>query len=196
MISNNVTVAGGYSLTAALGRDTSTANWMAAAYPLTQGAFVMVSGRLGQIYGHQHALLAGGLIFTVFSLANGFATNYEAFITMRALSGIGGGLIMPNGVALITTTVPPGMVRNVTMGFFAASAPIGGWFGALLAGIFTQYTEWKWVFFFLAMFSAITFVPLVFLFPKEHPMDKGGKIDFLGAFLGLGSLLLFSFVWK
>jgi MFS family permease len=121
-------------------------------------------------------LLVGGAILIVFSLANGFVDSYAAFIVMRALTGIGGGLIMPSGVALIKNIVPPGKTRNITMGFFAASAPIGGWVGALLAGIFTEYTEWKWMFFFLALFSAVTFIPLYFLSPRSTLWVRKGML--------------------
>lgn len=56
---------------------------------------------------------------------------------------------MPNAVATITTMTPPGRSRNLTLGFFAASPPIGGVVGALLAGVFTEMAEWKWVFILL-----------------------------------------------
>lgn len=54
---------------------------------------------------------------------------------------------MPNAVALISTTIPPGKTRNVTLGFFGASAPIGGYLGAIWAGIFVEYVNWTWIFF-------------------------------------------------
>ena len=85
-------------------------------------------------------------LFTVFSLGNGFCTSYDSFIALRALTGVGGGVFMPNAVSIITTTVPPGRSRNLLMGFFAASPPIGGMVGALLAAVFTQWAEWKYMF--------------------------------------------------
>lgn len=119
-------------------------------HSITQGSFVLVSGRLGTIYGHQNALLAGALIFTISSLANAFATNYAAFIAMRALTGVGGGILMPNCVATITLMVPPGRWRNVALGCFGASAPVGGFFGAVFAAVFLEVTtDWKWLFIFL-----------------------------------------------
>lgn len=56
---------------------------------------------------------------------------------------------MPNAVAMISSTNPPGRVRNLSLGFFAASAPIGGYFGALFLGAFMETTEWKWFFVFM-----------------------------------------------
>jgi len=114
---------------------------------LTQSAFVLISGRLGAIYGYQRLLFLGGGIMALFSLANGLVTRYDAFIACRAMTGIGGGMIVPNAVALLTTMLPPGQSRNVAMGFFGAAAPLGGWLGAVFSGVFIQYAEWKYMFF-------------------------------------------------
>ncbi len=115
---------------------------------LTQGTFVLISGRLGAIYGHQKMLLIGGFFLSLCTILNGFATNFEMFIALRALAGIGGGLLMPNAVALLMMMSPPGKARNITMGFFGASAPIGGWIGALFSGIFIKFTSWQYLFYF------------------------------------------------
>ena len=143
---------------------------------------------------------------------------------MRALTGIGGGLIMPNAVAMITIMVPPGRSRNVAMGFFGSSAPIGSFIGCVLAGVFVELVSWEWMFFFMsvpypslyyylgsycaasqpqslltpssAALAAVVFLTLFLVLPPEQPVDKGGKIDYTGAFLGLSSLLIFNFVWK
>lgn len=53
---------------------------------------------------------------------------------------------MPNAVATLTILVPPGKARNLTLAAFAASPPLGAWVGAMLAGVFLQYTAWKWHF--------------------------------------------------
>jgi MFS family permease len=94
-------------------------------------------------------LMLGGCILFIFSLANAFCTTYVTFVVMRALSGIGGGTLMPNAVAFLTTTVPPGKARNFTLAIFAASPPVGAGIGALLIGMFFELTEWKWFFIFL-----------------------------------------------
>jgi MFS family permease len=114
---------------------------------LTQGTFVLVGGRLGAVYGHKNVLFAGGAWFVAWSVINGFCGNFISFNVARALSGIGGALIMPNAVAIIGITFPPGKMRNISLGFFGASAPIGGYLGSIFAGILTQYASWKWIFF-------------------------------------------------
>jgi MFS family permease len=85
----------------------------------------------------------------LFTLLTGFFSDYTTFVAMRALAGVGGGLMMPNAVAMITMMLPPGRSRNVTMGLFAASAPIGGFLGALFVGLFLERSKWQYLFFFL-----------------------------------------------
>jgi MFS family permease len=86
----------------------------------------------------------------LFSLSeNVFCTSYITFVTMRAMTGIGGGILLPNAVALQTAVAPPGTMRNFTLAVFAASPPIGAMAGALLVGIFFELAEWKWFFVFM-----------------------------------------------
>lgn len=94
-------------------------------------------------------MLLGGAIIVIFSIANAFCTTYDSFVAVRALTGVGGGILMPNAVATLTILVPPGSARNITLAIFAASPPIGAWIGAMIAGAFLQYSQWKWHFIFL-----------------------------------------------
>ncbi|RBR18068.1 hypothetical protein FVER53590_04315 [Fusarium verticillioides] len=192
------TVAAGYELSKILGKPVGPgqANWMAAAYSLTQSAFVLISGRLGTVYGHQRLLLLGGIIIIAFSIANAFCNNYTSFIIIRAFTGVGGGILMPNAVATLTIMVPPGKVRNFTLAIFAASPPVGAGIGALMIGAFLEYSEWKWHFISVACLGATCFSGLFFVLPHEHPADKNGKIDCIGIITGLGGLLLFSLAWN
>ncbi|KAL4902154.1 hypothetical protein BDW74DRAFT_169654 [Aspergillus multicolor] len=192
------TVAGGFEFSKKLGVDVGPgqANWMAAAYSLTQSAFVLISGRLGAVYGHQRLLILGGLILVILSIANAFCTTYTSFIAVRALTGIGGGILMPNAVAALTLMIPPGKTRNLTLAVFAASPPIGAGIGALIAGAVLEYTEWKWHFVVIACWGAVAVGCLFLVLPKEEPVDKGGQVDVIGAVLGLSGLLLFSIAWN
>jgi predicted MFS family arabinose efflux permease len=97
---------------------------------------------------------------------------------------------------MISSTNPPGRVRNVSLGFFGASAPVGGYFGALFLGAFLERTEWKWFFIFIACLGVVTFAPIWALSSREPPVDRHGKIDCIGSALGTGSLILFNFVWN
>ncbi|RAH67277.1 MFS general substrate transporter [Aspergillus aculeatinus CBS 121060] len=192
------TVAGGYEFSARLGRKVgaSQANWMPAAFGLTQSAFVLISGRLGAIYGHQRLLLLGGAIFVIFSICNAFCTTYASFVAMRALTGIGGGILMPNAVAVLTIMIPPGRARNYTLALFAASPPIGALIGALITGAILESTDWKWIFVIIACLGVAAFGGLFFAAPREERLAKDGKVDYVGAVLGLGGLILFNVTWN
>lgn len=98
------------------------------------------------MFGHKRLLLIGNAIVAIFSLVNAFCRGYESFIVARALTGIGGGIIMPNAVATITVMIPPGSLRNISLAIFAASPPLGAIAGGLLTGMFIEVANWWWFF--------------------------------------------------
>jgi MFS family permease len=116
---------------------------------MTQGAFVLIGGRLGDVYGHKMILLGGAIWWVIWCLVTGFVKTIVTVALFRGLVGIGAAFIVPNAVALLTHTFPPGKLRNIAMGSFGAMAPIGPPGGSVLAALFVQLTEWKWLFFFL-----------------------------------------------
>jgi MFS family permease len=111
--------------------------------------FVLISGRLGEVDSHRSMLLLGMAWLTAWSLINGFCDNFIAFNVARAMSGIGGALIMPNAVAMIGITCPPGRMRNLSLGFFGASASIAGSLGSVSASAVLKFVHWKWIIFIL-----------------------------------------------
>jgi MFS family permease len=139
----------GLSIAASIGATPIQATWIAASYPLTQGTFVLIGGRLGAVYGHKNLLAVGCFIWVVFCLGSGFAKGIVVLGVLRGFTGIGGGLMVPNAVAILGITFPPGKQRNLSFALFGAMAPVGAAGGALVSAVFVQLTEWKWVFFFL-----------------------------------------------
>ncbi|KAK7702337.1 hypothetical protein SLS64_009628 [Diaporthe eres] len=105
----------------------------------------------------------------------------------RGLCGIGGGLMVPNIVALIGITFPPGPKRNLGFALFGAMAPVGAAGGSLVAAVIIQLSHWKWLFFFLGAIATV---------PADAPVDADGEVDYVGAYLGVGGLILFNFVWN
>lgn len=93
--------------------------------------------------------MVAGAWWVIFQLVNGFMRNLIAFAVMRGLTGLGGALMVPNAIALLTTTFPPGRMRNVSVGLFGAMAPIGAAGGSVFPGLFGQLAPVKWLFFFL-----------------------------------------------
>jgi MFS family permease len=108
-----------------------------------------MGGRLGAVYGHKNTVVVAGVFWVIFHVVSGFMKSVITLSIMRSLSGVGGALIVPNAIAMLTITFPPGKMRNITVGFFGATAPMGATLGSLLSGIFVQLLPWKWLFFFL-----------------------------------------------
>ena len=149
MMAYGAGIIGAIPIGQALGASQLEATWIAAAYPLTQGAFVLVSGRLGTVFGHKKMLTFGAVWWIFWTLATPYATGIVGVSIMRALAGIGGGIMVPNAVALLTVTIPPGRSRSLALAIFTARGPVGGAGGATLVGFFMQWTDWRWLFFFL-----------------------------------------------
>lgn len=108
-----------------------------------------MGGRIGAIYGHKNTVVAAGIWWVIFTLVSGFMKGLISLSILRALSGIGGAFIVPNAIALLTITFPPGTMRNMSVGLFGAMAPIGAAGGSVFPGFFVQLLPWKWLFFFL-----------------------------------------------
>lgn len=93
--------------------------------------------------------IVGCTWWVLWALCGGFSNNLVSICIMRGLCGIGGGLMVPNIVALLGITFPPGKKRNLAMGLFGAMAPVGAVGGSLVGAVIIQLSEWKWVFLWL-----------------------------------------------
>lgn len=83
-------------------------------------------------------------------MINGFCTqSVVVFCVARAASGIGAAFVMPNVVAVIGISFPPGKMRNLCLGFFGFGAPVGGTLGVVLIGVCVEWVEWRWFFFIM-----------------------------------------------
>ncbi|KAI0271711.1 major facilitator superfamily domain-containing protein [Gloeopeniophorella convolvens] len=170
--------------------------WIAASYPLTQGSFILPGGRLGAKFGHKNILFVGAILWVAFSLASGFAHSVTTLSLFRGFSGIGGGLMIPNCVAILGITFPPGRLRNLAMGLSGMSVPVGAVTGGLICGIFVQFTHWKWAFFFLTIAGSVIFSLVFVLVPMDDPVDPNSPLDYVGTYFGVTGLILFNFVWN
>ncbi|UKZ56489.1 hypothetical protein TrVGV298_010326 [Trichoderma virens] len=196
MIPYGAGITGGANIAEQIHTASKNTVWIIASYPLTQGTFVLIGGRVGAIYGHKNAIVGAGVIWVIFQLIAGFMRSVISLSIMRALSGVGGAFVVPNAIALLTTRFPPGKMRNITVGLFGAMAPIGAAGGSVFPGFFGQLAPWWWLFFFLAILGTMVFAFFFFVVPGEdRPMDPDGKFDYIGAYCGVTGLILFNFSW-
>src|SRR5579864_4890724 len=131
----------------ALGFSGSGLEWVVNAYAVTFGGLLLLGGRAGDILGRRRVFISGLLLFSAASLFGGFATTQAWLLIARAVQGVGGAVIAPTALALITTNFPEGQPRNRAFGVYSAMAGAGGATGMLLGGVLTTYASWRWVLF-------------------------------------------------
>lgn len=175
--------------------------WTLSSYSLTVGIFIMVTGRLGDIYGHKFLFIIGYIIFAVFSAFTGlgaYVKNDIYFNIMRAFQGIGPATILPNGIALLARAYTPGNRKSFTFALFGLGAPVGYILGGLFGSLFAQFLWWPWGQWVLAFVCTGLAVGAHILIPSaiSPPVHPEGKTDIIGAILGVSSLSLFIYSWN
>ena len=129
-----------------LGFSETSLAWVVNAYLLTFGGFLLLGGRLGDLFGHRRLFLAGIGLFTAASLACGLASSQAALIGARAVQGIGGAIVSAVALSLIVTLFTEPGERAKAMGVFGFVAAGGGSIGVLLGGVLTDVLTWNWIF--------------------------------------------------
>ncbi|KAF8985867.1 hypothetical protein BGZ46_000970 [Entomortierella lignicola] len=167
-----------------VGYDSNNLQWCVSAYALTYAAFLLIGGRMGDIFGHKRIFLLGTSWFAIWALVCGFARNAIFMSVARALEGAGAGFTIPSALALLTTTYPLGVERTFALSMFSGAAIIGQTVGVLLGGIFDATIGWQWIFFMTAIISAFLSIAGYFIIEdneeKSDLVDR--RIDYAGAF--------------
>jgi EmrB/QacA subfamily drug resistance transporter len=122
-------------------------SWVVNAYTLTFGGFLLLGGRLADLMGRRRMFMIGLVLFSLASLAGGLAQSEGWLIAARAVQGLGGAIVSPAALSIITTTFAEGSERNRALGIWGAVAGAGGAAGVLLGGILTSGLSWRWVLF-------------------------------------------------
>ena len=135
------------SISADLGVPTEDLSWIINGYVLTFGGFLLLGGRLADLLGRRRIFVAGLLLFGAASLAGGLAATQGQLVAARAVQGLGGALLAPAALSLLTTLFPAGAERNKALGIWGAVAGSGGAAGVLLGGVLTEALGWEWVLF-------------------------------------------------
>ena len=174
----------------ALGFSGTGLEWVVNAYTLTFGGLLLLGGRAGDILGRRRVFIAGIILFSVASLLGGFATSQAWLLAARAVQGVGGAIIAPTALSLITTTFDEGPPRNRAMGVYAAMSIGGLAIGLMAGGLLTTYLSWRWVFFVNVPIGALVAI----LAPRvlNESARRPGRFDLPGAItstLGLAALV-------
>ena len=140
-------------------------SWIVNAYVLVFGGFLLLGGRLADLLGRRRIFVFGLVVFGLASLLGGLAENQGQLIAARALQGLGGAILSPAALSLVTTIFKEGKERNQALGVWGAVAGAGGAAGVLLGGVLTEYLGWEWVLFvntpitLAAAFAAFKILP-------------------------------------
>ena len=161
--------------------------WVVNAYVLTFGGALLLGGRLADLLGRRRVFIAGLLVFSVGSLAGGLAQTGAELIAARALQGLGGALLAPAALSLVTTLFVEGADRNKAMGVWGAVAGSGGAAGVLLGGVLTSALGWRWVLFVNVPVGLVAAVLTPLVVAESRQAGQRG-IDLPGAVAVTGGL--------
>ena len=175
------------SMKVALGFTESNLQWVISAYALTFGGFLMLGGRAADLFGRRRVFVGGLILFSVASLLGGFATRPWMLVAARALQGVGGAIVSPASLSLLTTTFAEGPARNRAMGWFGTMSTVGFALGMMLGGLLTGAVGWEWVMFINVPIGLAVIALAPLLLPKGEASTTGGGFDLPGAALITGA---------
>ncbi|MDR3416489.1 MAG: DHA2 family efflux MFS transporter permease subunit [Nevskia sp.] len=178
------------SIQADLGFSGSSLVWVLNAYMLTFGGFLLLGGRLGDLYGNRRLFLIGLVLFTLASLACGLSTTPVLLVAARAVQGLGGAVITAVALALIMNLFREPGDRAKAMGIYGFVCSAGGSLGALLGGFLTGALNWHWIFLVNLPIGVAVYALSLRLLPRETPAAQGRRLDVAGALSVTAGLML------
>jgi EmrB/QacA subfamily drug resistance transporter len=178
------------SIRADLGFSATSLAWVVNAYLLTFGGFLLLGGRLGDLYGHRRLFLSGITLFTLASLACGLATSQEFLVAARAVQGVGGAIASAVSLSLMMSLFTEPADRAKAMGVFGFVASGGGSIGVLLGGVLTDTLDWHWIFLVNLPIGIAVVLLSLRLLPGRTGEAGSGKLDIAGAVTVTAALML------
>jgi EmrB/QacA subfamily drug resistance transporter len=178
------------SIRADLGFSETSLAWVVNAYLITFGGFLLLGGRLGDLFGHRKLFLIGLSVFTLASLACGLANSQEFLVGARVVQGLGGAVVSVVALSLTMIMFTEPAERAKAMGIFGFVLSGGGTAGVLLGGVLTDLLNWNWIFLVnIPVGVAVVALSLVLL-PAERGPAQGGRLDVAGAVTVTASLMV------
>ena len=173
-----------------LGFSQTSLAWVVNAYLLTFGGFLLLSGRLSDIYGHRRLFLIGISLFTVASIACGVSTTSGLLVAARAVQGFGGAVVSAVALSLMMNLFTEQADRAKAMGIFGFVMSGGGSLGVLLGGVLTDTLNWHWIFLVNVPIGVAVILLTLRLLPAANGTAAGGRLDVAGAVTVTASLML------
>src|SRR5207247_3706031 len=164
--------------------------WVISAYAIVFGGFLLLGGRLADILGRRRLFASGLALFAASSFLCGIAWSAGSLIAFRALQGLGGALLSPAALSILTTTFREGRERNLALGIWGAASGSGGSAGVLLGGALTSSLSWSWIFFVNVPVGVAIFAISPWLLRESRAELDHRYFDTAGAASITGGLML------
>jgi EmrB/QacA subfamily drug resistance transporter len=178
------------SIRADLGFSQTSLAWVVNAYLLTFGGFLLLGGRLGDLYGQRRLFVSGIALFTLASLGCGLSSSQGVLEAARAVQGVGGAIASAVSLSLTMNLFPEPRERAKAMGIFGFVASGGGSIGVLLGGVLTNSLDWHWIFLVNLPIGVAVVALSLKLLPGGRGRPATGRLDVAGAVTVTASLML------
>jgi EmrB/QacA subfamily drug resistance transporter len=177
-----------------IGRDlhfsATSLQWVATAYALTFGGFLLLGGRAADLLGRRRVLIAGLALFSVASLSAALATGPGFLIAMRAAQGLGAAVMLPAALSIVMKMFEEGPARNKALGVWGALGASGATVGLVTGGLLTRYAGWQWIFYLNVPIGVAVLLLASRIVPESRLAITRRRFDVPGALTGTGGLVL------
>ena len=168
-----------------------TLQWLVTAYGLLLGGFLLLGGRLSDLFGARRVLVVGLVLFSAASLVAGLGQSAGVIIGARGVQGFGAALMAPSALSILVRTFTEGADRNRALGVFGAVGGTSASVGVIASGLLTDGPGWRWVFFINIPVGIALMAMALTLLSKDEPYKQKRRFDTAGAVTVTSSLLTF-----
>jgi len=164
--------------------------WVATAYALTLGGFLLLGGRAADLLGRRRILMLGLGVFTTASLGCAVATSETLLIAMRAIQGLGAAIMLPAALSIVMNMFEEGAERNKALGIWGGLGAGGGTVGLIAGGLITRYLGWQYIFYLNVPIGVTALLLAPRIVPDSRIVATRRRFDLAGAIAGTGGLVL------
>ena len=164
-----------------LGLSPTGLQWVVSSYTLTFAGFLLLGGRVGDLFGRKRAFVAGLLLFAAASLVAGLAQEGWQVVAARFVQGVGGAVLVPTTLSLVTTGFTEPRAKAKALSLLTAAAAAGGALGGVIGGVLTGLLSWRWVFFVNVPLGVLLLLAAVWALPGRPPGHVRGRLDLPGS---------------